>query len=88
MNQFMLGAIAMGSAVAALLFFRFWRSSGDRLFFYFSLSFMAEAFDRVLMSLGRLDDTSTAFYLIRLMSYLLILWAVVEKNVGRRKPPQ
>ena len=84
MNQFMLGAIAMGSAVAALLFFRFWRSSGDRLFFYFSLSFATEAFDRVLMSLGRLDDTATTFYLIRLLSYALILWAVVEKNLVRR----
>lgn len=87
MNQFMLGTIAMGSAVAALLFFRFWRSSGDRLFFYFTLSFATEAFDRVLMALGRLDDTSTAFYLIRLLSYALILWAVVEKNLVRR-PPQ
>ena len=86
MNQFMLGAIAMGSAVAALLFFRFWRSSGDRLFFYFSLSFAAEAFDRTLMALGQLNDTATSFYLIRLLSYLLILWAVVEKNLlrGRR----
>ncbi|NUS38450.1 MAG: hypothetical protein HOQ02_05445 [Lysobacter sp.] len=84
MNQFMLGAIAMGSAVAALLFFRFWRSSGDRLFFYFSLSFATEAFDRLLMALGRLDDSATTFYLVRLLSYALILWAVVEKNLVRK----
>ncbi|HSR65304.1 MAG TPA: DUF5985 family protein [Xanthomonadaceae bacterium] len=87
MNQFMLGAIAMGSAVAALLFFRYWRSSHDRLFLYFSLSFATEAFDRLLMALGRLDDSSTVFYLIRLLSYALILWAVIEKNLSGRSRP-
>ena len=87
MNQFMLGAIAMGSAVAALLFFRFWRSSRDRLFLYFSLSFLLEAVDRLFMSMGNLSDENQGFYLVRLLSYALILWAVVEKNLARRSQP-
>ena len=37
MNDMLLGAIAMASLIAGLFFLRFWKSSGDR-FFYFSPS--------------------------------------------------
>jgi len=40
MFMFLNGATAMGSAVAALLFLRFWRESGDRLFLAFSSAFL------------------------------------------------
>jgi len=85
MTLFLLGAIAMGCAIASLLFLRFWRSSGDRLFLYFALSFLVEAANRALFALnGAHREDATLYYLIRLGSYLLILWAIVEKNLGRR----
>ena len=85
MTQFLLGAIAMGSGIAALLFFRFWRTSGDRLFFYFALSFVVEAANRAIFALnGARGEDASLYYLIRLGSYLLILWAIVEKNLPRR----
>jgi hypothetical protein len=40
MEHFMMGAIAMASAVVALFFLRFWRETGDRLFAIFALSFL------------------------------------------------
>jgi hypothetical protein len=85
MTQFLLGAIAMGCGTAALLFLRFWRSSGDRLFFYFALSFLVEAANRAIFALnGAHREDASLYYLIRLGSYLLILWAIIEKNLPRR----
>lgn len=86
MNLFLLGAIAMGSAVAALLFLRFWRQSRDRLFLYFSGSFLLEAVNRTLFAWnGAHSEEATLYYLVRLLAYGLILWAIVEKNLIRSR---
>lgn len=86
MTQFLLGAIAMGSAVAALLFLRYWRRTGDRLFLYFSASFLLEAVNRALFAWnGAHTEEATLYYLVRLLAYGLILWAVVEKNLRRQR---
>jgi uncharacterized membrane protein HdeD (DUF308 family) len=91
----MLGAIAMGCFVAGLLFLRFWRDSRDRFFLLFALSFFVEAFSRVLLATSaRPNEGSPWLYGIRLVAYLLILWAIYEKNrrsakadtTGRREP--
>jgi uncharacterized membrane protein HdeD (DUF308 family) len=77
----MLGAIAMGCFVAGLLFLRFWRDSRDRFFLLFALSFFVEAFSRVLLATSaRPNEGSPWLYGIRLLAYLLILWAIYEKN--------
>ena len=86
MTFFLLGAMAMGCAVVALFFFRFYRDTRDRLFLYFGLSFLIEAINRAQFAIlepGRED--APLYYGIRLVSYLLILWAVLEKNLPRRK---
>lgn len=81
MNAIMSGAIAMGSLVIALVFLRFWRNTSDRFFLYFALSFAIEGVHRVYTSLAAGDtETSPLHYLIRLAAYLLILWAIWEKN--------
>lgn len=85
LNQIMAGAIAMGSIVIALFFARFWRSSGDRFFLYFALSFLIEGFHRIYSSVGTPDsEDSPLHYLVRLLAYSLILWAILEKNWPRR----
>jgi hypothetical protein len=85
MGQFLLGTIAMGCAVASLFFFRFWRGSRDRFFLYFGLSFLVEAINRTHFALsGARFEEAQLYYLIRLGSYALILWAIVEKNLPRR----
>lgn len=84
MGQFLLGAIAMGSAVAALLFLRFWRHSHDRLFLYFAISFLLEAANRTVFAYnGAYNEEATLYYIARLLSYGLILWAIIEKNLRR-----
>ena len=75
----------MGSLIIALFFLRFWRDTGDRFFLYFALSFAIEGVHRVFASLDRVqDEASPLHYLVRLLAYLLILWAVLEKNLPRR----
>ena len=79
------GAIAMASAVIALFFLRFWRASGDRFFLYFALSFAIEGLHRVVAALLYHDnEDSPLHYLVRLLAYGLILWAILEKNLPRR----
>lgn len=85
MEQFLLGAISMGCALAALYFFRFWRDSRDRLFLWFGLSFLIEAVNRAVFALGgAVYEEAQLYYMIRLGSYALILWAIIEKNLPRR----
>jgi len=85
MTQLLAGAIAMASVTIALFFLRFWRSSGDRFFLYFALSFAIEGLHRVYAVLRDSGgEDSPLHYLIRLLAYGLILWAILEKNLPRR----
>ncbi|GJJ02060.1 hypothetical protein RugamoR64_25980 [Duganella rhizosphaerae] len=85
MINFLTGAIAMASCVIALFFLRFWRSSGQRFFLYFALSFLVEAGHRIYSAWdGEAHEDSPYHYLVRLLSYGLILWAILEKNWPQR----
>jgi len=76
----------MGCALAALAFLRFWRQTHDRLFLLFALSFGIEAINRAAFAASGLPDDAAYYYGVRLLSYALLLWAVVEKNwPGRRE---
>ena len=88
MSEFLLGLVSMGCAVASLCFFRYWRDTHERLFLYFGLSFLIEALNRAhfALSLPSTDD-EPLYYGVRLLSYLLILWAILEKNLPRRGAP-
>ncbi|SHN05754.1 hypothetical protein SAMN05192549_10491 [Duganella sacchari] len=87
MILFLTGAIVMASAVISLFFLRFWRSTGQRFFLHFALSFLVEALHRAYSAWdGAVHEDSPYHYLVRLLSYGLILWAVVEKNLPGRAP--
>jgi hypothetical protein len=86
MNNILTGAIAMASLVIAMFFLRFWRNSGDRFFLWFALSFGIEGAHRVYAALSYQDNEDAPLhYLIRLLAYGLILWAILEKNLPRRR---
>ena len=85
MQLFLLGMIAMGCAVASLLFLRFWRASRDRLFLYFAFAFALEAANRAIYAFnGARSEEVTLYFSLRLVAFTLILWAVAEKNLARR----
>jgi len=78
---FLLGVIVTGFAVAGAFFLRFWRKSGDSLFLAFSVAFLMEAGNRLtLLWLDNPNEGAWGIYLIRLLSYLVILAAIVHKN--------
>jgi hypothetical protein len=86
MNEIMLGAIALGSIAVSLFFFRFWKSTHDRFFLLFALSFLIEGVNRIVLyeSVG-LSEDAPIYYLIRLVAYGLILAAIIDKNRGPRR---
>ena len=85
MQQFLLGTISMGFAVAALLFLRFWRSSHDRLFLFFAASFAIESVNRAVFAWlgGQAAEYQLGYVLARLLSFLLIIVAILDKNTRR-----
>lgn len=87
MNEILVGAIAMGSFIAGLFFLRFWKSTRDRFFLYFAISFFIEGFNRVLLGPDMQNEGAqqNIFYILRLVAYGLILLAVWEKNRPRSK---
>ncbi len=87
MTDLLTGAITMASLVIALFFLRFWRNTGDRFFLYFAASFLIEGLHRLYSALQDAGgEDSPLHYLIRLLAYGLILWAILEKNLPRRRP--
>jgi len=85
MNQFILGASTLASALAGLLFLKFWRRSGDRFFLYFMFSFWIEGTGRLYEAVTEsMHEDTPVSYLLRLLAYALILAAIVDKNLPRR----
>jgi hypothetical protein len=83
MNQILAGAIAMASLIASLFFLRFWKTTRDRFFLFFALAFFVEGVNRIVLAptAGNGDDLlDYSFYLLRLVSYGLILVAILDKN--------
>lgn len=81
LSPLLLGAIACACLVASLFFLRYWLSTRDRFFLLFSASFLIEAGNRVEMALsGVSTEDAPLNYVVRLLSYGLILLAIWDKN--------
>lgn len=75
------GATLMGYGVSALFFLRFWRSTRDRLFLVFSGAFWLLAVQRLALTLTEpAQEWRTGLYVVRLLAFLLILVAIIDKN--------
>ena len=87
-NDFLGGAIVMGFAVAALMFLRFWRRTGEGLFLAFSGAFLLLAVTQALLTLAGIPTEERSFlYLLRLAAFLLILGALWWQNRRGSKSP-
>lgn len=89
MIDFLAGAAALGYSVAAMFFLRFWRATRDRLFLAFAAAFALLTANQVLAALIEAGDERTPFvYSLRVLGFLLILAAIVDKNllaISRRR---
>ena len=78
MVQLISGVLVAGYLVAALFFLRFRRETGDRLFLVFSIAFAILAVQR--MALALTTRSETLIYGLRLLAFVLILAAIIDKN--------
>jgi uncharacterized membrane protein len=82
---FLQAVSATGALVAGLFFFRFWRDSGDRLFAFFGAAFCLLSLSWALLALfSPTDETRPYVYAIRLLAFLLIIVAMIDKNRSRQ----
>jgi hypothetical protein len=85
--DFLAGAVTLGFFVAAGFFLRFWRRTRDRLFLAFSAAFVLLAVNQALAAfLGAGDELTPYTYLLRVFGFMLILYAIIDKNVTSRRP--
>lgn len=82
---FINGLITMGFLVAGVFFLRFWRRTRDGLFLTFAVAFWLLALNAALVILLGLPREELRYvYLLRLGAFLLIILAVLRKNLGAR----
>jgi hypothetical protein len=80
-HHMLLGGIVVASFLVSLFFLRFWRTTGDRFFLYFAVSFLIEGLNRCCFGLLNFHSENAPFYYaVRLIAYALILVAIWEKN--------
>lgn len=88
MDLFLGGAVMMASLVASIFFFRSWRQSHDWLFFHFGMAFWLMSLERLVLAVGRMDgEAHFSIYILRLLAFLLIIYAVMRKNMDAPPPP-
>lgn len=87
MIDFLAGGLTACYLIATVFFFRFWRRTGDRLFMNFALAFALLAIEQTArLVLNIADERGNYVYILRIVAFLVILYAVIDKNLfaGRR----
>ena len=88
MIMMLFGAIAMVGFTISLFFLRFWRTTRDRFFLFFALSFCLESVARILLGINYMgNEQEPRIYLIRLVAFLLIIFAILDKNWRKKTRP-
>jgi hypothetical protein len=83
---FISGTVAMGYAMIGVFFLRFWSQTKDSLFFTFALAFWLLALNSALPAIFDIPkEEQSPFYLLRLGAFLLIIGAIVRKNLGGQR---
>ncbi|MGF7177544.1 DUF5985 family protein [Azospirillum doebereinerae] len=84
---FITGALAALYVIAGVFFLRFWRRTRDALFVHFALAFGLLALNQALVALGGFQREEQGWiYLIRLLAFVLIIVAIIRKNLEGRRP--
>ena len=84
-NHILTGAVTMGYAITAVFFLRFYWRARDRLFAMFGASFFLLGAVRVGTVVWQDPMEHQFLYWVRFAAYLLILAAIVDKNLPRAR---
>jgi hypothetical protein len=80
------GAVTIGYLVSGLFFLRFWHRTADRLFLAFAIAFMLLAVNQCLAAFLAAGDERIAYaYALRVLGFVLILAAIIDKNIAARR---
>ena len=84
LDIFLLGFVVAASLAAALFFLRFWKNTQDLLFLAFMVFFLVQAITQTLvLGYAHPNEGSIGLFLLRLLSVLVILAAILWKNFGK-----
>jgi uncharacterized membrane protein HdeD (DUF308 family) len=82
---FLLGCITASSLIIGLFFLRFWKTTKDALFLAFAIFFVIQGGSHAfVVSLSHPNEGSFWLFLVRLLSILVVLGAILWKNAGKR----
>lgn len=85
MDSFIAGTIVFGYLVVGVFFLRFWRRTRDSLFAIFALAFFVLAANGTIVTLSGIEREALSWvYLLRAAAFMLIIAAIVRKNLPRR----
>ena len=80
------GAVAMASLTVALFFIRFWKQTKDPFFLLFGIAFAIDALTRAIVGASEIsNENEPFFYFARLVSFFIIILAIVQKNAPVRR---
>ena len=83
--DFLSGAVALGFFTCGLFFLRFWARTRDELFLAFAVAFALMGTGQTVLALANIPtEEKGSLYLIRLLAFLLILFAIYRKNRQQR----
>lgn len=83
MNQFMLGALAMGFLASGMFFARFYGRTRDRFFAFMATAFGIMSMNQIALAVfGEDSEYRSWLYVIRLLAFVLILVGIYDKNRG------
>ena len=86
LNPLLSGILTFAYLVIALFFLRFWTRTRDRLFAFFSAAFGLLAVQRTALAISpQASEDLTLLYVVRLLAFLIILVAIIDKNRSSRK---
>jgi uncharacterized protein DUF5985 len=87
MYDFLTGVATAGFLVAAVFFFRFWKTTQDTFFAILGIAFVLFAANQAAVALLEVPrEEQSWIYLLRLVGFALLLVAIAQKNIpGRRR---
>lgn len=89
MSAYLEGATTLASFAVAVFFLRYWRDTADRLFAVFAAAFALFGINRVvLQALDESSEARTWAYALRALTFLMIIAAIVDKNLAARRTPR
>jgi hypothetical protein len=85
---FMGGLSVAGYAIAGVFFLSFWRKTRDSLFMVFALAFGLMTLNQAVpVILGIPREEQGGVYLLRAAAFILIIVAILAKNLSKRTGP-